>query len=84
MDDINGVRVYSIIRKHNDSYVASFPTHHRCHEYMKFRKEQLFFDTGNMEEAEKEYGQSQYYIAYSFALEQSSIALFAVNFSDWP
>ena len=41
---IEGFSVYNIRRKANENYVASFPTLQRCHEYMKFMKEQYFFN----------------------------------------
>lgn len=82
---LQGFRVYNIHRKvdGNENYVASFPTRQRCHEYMKFQKEQHFFNTGSMEGAEEEYGENSYYIEYGFAINQTCIATYDVKFSDW-
>jgi hypothetical protein len=83
MSTVNGIKVYNIHSKENDAYIASFPTRQRCHEYMKFQKEQYFFTTGSMEDAEEQYGENSYYIEYGFALVQTCVATYNVNFSDW-
>ena len=80
---IEGFSVYNIRRKANENYVASFPTLQRCHEYMKFMKEQYFFTIGSMDDAEEQYGENSYYIEYGFALVQTTVATYNVKFSDW-
>ena len=85
MSQLSGFKVYNIHRKvnGNENYVASFPTHQRCHEYMKLMKEQHFFNTGSMDDAEEQYGENLYYIEYGFALNQPCVAKYDVKFSDW-
>jgi hypothetical protein len=83
MSQVNSYKVYNIIFKENDGFVASFGRQQRCHEFMKMMKEQHFFDTGSMDDAEEEYGENSYYIEYGFALTQTSVASWGVKFSEW-
>jgi hypothetical protein len=83
MPTTEGFKVYNIHCKKSGDYWASFGTQQRCREYMKFMKEKHFFDTGSMESAEEEYGEDSYYIEYGLALNQTSVASWNVNFSEW-
>jgi len=83
MSHVSGYKVYNILLKENDDFVASFSTQQRCHEFMKMLKEQHFFDTGSMDDAEEEYGENSYYIEYGFSLTQTSVASWGVKFSEW-
>jgi hypothetical protein len=83
MSKLSGYKVYNILLKENDGFVASFGTQQRCHEFMKMLKEQHFFDTGSMDDAEEEYGENSYYIEYGFSLIQTSVASWGAKFSEW-
>lgn len=82
-------KTWSILRKsangeYND-HVATFGDRHRCEEYLNMKKEQHFFDTGSMDEAEKEWGMQNFLIDYTMILNRSTIArnFTKITFEEW-
>lgn len=73
--DFECYRTWSII--YNDStgdhHIGSFESRKRCIEYLKYRKELLFFDTGSMEEAERQWGLDNFKFEQTLVIPQDNV-----------
>lgn len=82
-------KTYTIFRKNNEgkfvTHVASFGSRKLCEDYLKYRKEKCFFETGSMEEAEEKWGMQNFLIDYSLVLDRQTICqnFDNIDFSYW-
>lgn len=66
--------------------IAAFSTRKLCEEYINFKKEQCFFETGSMDEAENRWGMNNFLIDYTMLLDRATIVqeFYPVDFGrDW-
>jgi hypothetical protein len=68
-----GWKTWVIYRSEDTTIVGCFPNRSLCREYLKFKKEQYFFETGSMEDAEKEWGEENFIIDYSLTLDRVTV-----------
>lgn len=78
-------RTWTIYRADtNQPIVGSFNKRSLCREYLKFKKENCFFETGSMDEAEAQWGESNFIIDYSITIDRTSVFKnFNTNCEDW-
>lgn len=85
--NFDAYKTWSII--HNDSnqdrHMGSFVSRKKCIEYLKYRKEQHFFETGSMEEAEREWGLDKFKFEQTFVIPQDNVLrnFRGVDLNDW-
>lgn len=74
---VTGWRTWSILQKNDEGkyglHVATFATRTECRNYLKFKKEEHFFSTGSMEEAESMWNEDNFLIDYSLVVDRVSI-----------
>jgi len=80
---LNGNHTYSILNKKYDKIVGIFGSPELCHQYMKFLKEDCFFNTGSMETAEQTYGEDSYILQRSFTCTESYLNKIGVSPTEW-
>lgn len=56
--------------KDRQFFVASFARRTECEEYLEFKKEQHFFETGSMDEAEKQWGKHNFIVDYCYVMDR--------------
>jgi len=56
-----------------DRCLGTFITREDCIEYIEFKKEQMFFETGNMDESNKKWDVQNFVFDNSFCLNRNSI-----------
>jgi hypothetical protein len=64
--------------------IAAFPTRWQCQEWIEHMKEMYFFQTGSMEEAEREWDKSNYVIDRTAAYSRQDTAVsFSHGITSW-
>ncbi len=79
-------KMWNILRKgeENPSSYAAFPSRKKAIEWLNFKKEQYFFETGSMEEAERNWGVDNFRFEETMVIYRNSIVdNFNVDFNNW-
>lgn len=70
---MGGYPMWLIYNSSGNSIGSAFSTRKMASEYIKMKREQHFFETGSMESAEQEWGESNFRFERVFALTENSI-----------
>ena len=65
--------IYQPLPDNDMGFIAAFASRKKCREYLKYKKEQHFFENKDMEAAEKEWGEDNFIIDYSYNLTRSNL-----------
>jgi hypothetical protein len=79
-------KMWNVLRKgeENGGAYAAFTSRKFAIEWLNFKKEQHFFETGNMEEAEELWATDNFRFEESMVIYRNSIVdNFKVDFNDW-
>lgn len=79
-------KMWNVLKKGEEkpgSY-AAFPSRKQAIEWLNYKKEQHFFETGNMEQAEEKWGLNNFRFEETMVIYRNSIVdNFRVDFNDW-
>lgn len=81
-----GWKIYNIVHKRaKGTFYGAFATTEECNDFLKFKKEEHFFNTGNLIEADELWNPNNFIFDYGFSLDRNTIAttFIDVDFSEW-